>query len=189
MLPLSETLTDIADHPLKGVPGPTFYDAEFPQSSIYWRHASSLIELDSYQRDGACQALHCRTIHFDKAVDAVYISFVGITGKDYVAGLQFILSGGEIAEIGHILLRKRVYMNLEGLSGARSKPNIQGFRLAVAERGIQAMAFISNTGELSEWAGSSEGAPCQLFVSHGLPISSLQAHFDVSILSYCLFSY
>lgn len=185
MLSLAETLIDIADHPLKGVPSLTFYDEKFPQSNMHWRHASSLIELNSYQRDGACQALHCRTIHFNTAIDEVYISLVTIGGKDYVAGMQFILSGGEVAEIGYILLRKRVYMNLRGVLGSRLKPNLQGLHLAVAERGIQGIAFLSSMGELSKWAGSSKGTPCQLFVSHGPPVSSLQAHFDVSILSCC----
>lgn len=180
MLPLAQTLIYVADHPLKGIPAQTFYNLELPRTSIRWRFTSSSKVLQGHQRDAACRALHSRVINFDDAIDGVYVSFVDFSGKEYVSGLQFVLASGKVAELGY-MLPKRVYLNIKRHNEQLSEPSLQGFCLAVMQTGIAAISLLSSTGKLSQWAGSPDGIPLGLLDAHGSHISSLRAHFDVSI--------
>ncbi|GAD97279.1 conserved hypothetical protein [Paecilomyces variotii No. 5] len=185
MLPLAQTLIYIVDHPLKGIPAPTFYNPGLPQTGIRWRFTSSSKVLHGHQRDAACRALHSRMIDFDDAIDGAYVSFVKFSGKEYVSGMQFVLASGKVAEIGYILPQKRIYLNIKRHSG-QFESNLQGFCLAVMQTGIGAIALVSSTGKLSQWAGLPNGIPLGLLVAHGSHISSLRAYFDVSIPTPCL---
>lgn len=104
-------------------------------------------------------------------------------GAKYVTGIRFIQLDGIAVELGHILKHKETYISVKrSVDSAVDSSCLQGFQLAVGQRGIQGIAMVLESGELCAWAGTYEGLPRRRLLARDQPIQKLQGHFDVSRL-------
>ncbi|OHE93544.1 F-box domain-containing protein [Colletotrichum orchidophilum] len=93
---------------------------------------------------------------------------IPIGDMKYVAGLKFTTATGDVHQIGY---RTPAEQSVE-------ISDIRGFKLAVGERGIQALQCISERSGTSHWVGSPEASPKTLRLDVGERLRELDFGFD-----------
>src|SRR5205085_2858461 len=106
------------------------------------------------------------------------VSMFSFETMSYVTGLQFVLETGQSVKLGYIIPSKETYISLSGLEKDKSC-ELLGFKLAVTSRGISAIACITSSERVTQWAGSPNNLPQMLLIGKET-LSCLRGTFDVS---------
>ena len=124
-----------------------------------------------------CKQLYTQRVTIPVPLRQLCISIVSIGDATYVTGIRFSPCVGSDVCIGYV--RRDHQQSADAESSHSDTIGLHGFILAVGFRGIHAMRYVTQAGQLSRWYGCAEG----LLVTRRLvlceSISLLEAGFDV----------
>lgn len=120
--------------------------------------------------DRGCFIRQMYRLTIPEDLSMISIWSIPIGDMQYIAGLKFTAVAGDVRQIGY----QTTTEHSVGISG------ISGFKLAVGERGIQALQCINQSSDTSHWMGSPGISLKTLRFNVGERINDLDIGFDVS---------
>ncbi|KAI9848445.1 MAG: hypothetical protein M1837_000240 [Sclerophora amabilis] len=173
--PLAAALNTFANVECSGKPSRTFYDPDFEQAIPLWRCAGGDLRDNKKWLSGGCRTLYARTACVTSRITGIHVSIIQFANVEYVTGIRFIQLDDDTANLGYIIQENEVPLKI-GKEGIGNR--LRGFHLAVSQRGIRAIAVITETDEVSEWVGNPENIPRARLIQREEPVSALKADFD-----------
>ena len=129
-----------------------------------------------------CKRFRTQHVSIPTSLRQIRVSTALIGNAIYVTGIRFILREGLDVCLGYT--GERDQSSPDTIDQLVNTASVQGFILAVGSRGIQAVQFITWTGQLSPWFGSPDGLPKTRRLGVCKPITALEAGFDVRTASF-----
>jgi hypothetical protein len=129
-----------------------------------------------------CKRFHIQRTSIPILLRQVVVSTILIGNATYVTCVRFIPNEGPGVYLGYTAEGKISSSNTA--DQFMDTTGILGFILAIGSRGIQALQFISYTGQLSQWFGRPEGLPQTRRLATSKSITALEAGFDVRATSF-----
>ncbi|KAM5381813.1 hypothetical protein ACJZ2D_002803 [Fusarium nematophilum] len=174
---LHRVLEATRDTSCDGNPIRTFFEPNGPLDDGRWVSASRALKLPSQDLSEGSRALYNRTLVLPPKPAAIFASTINLFGRCYISGIRILDTGGKSFSIGYRHPDKEAILSGDG------QLRIEGFCLALDQRGVRGLAVISDDGTSSNWLGDHHGIPKRKLVLTSAGISvvdCLKGGFDVS---------